>query len=66
MARKTSRKVTFKSRTEGSEGRTQLQERGTHHAEDIAGAMALRQKHAGVAGPGRESNRDEEVRKGRA
>lgn len=47
--------MTFKSRTEGSEGRTQLQERGTHQAEDIAGAMALRQKHGGVAGAGRES-----------
>lgn len=54
---------------EGSEGTTHLHERGTHQAdqaEDIAGAMALRQKHAGVAGAERESNRDEGVRMGRA
>lgn len=66
MEWETSRKVTFKSRTKGSEGTTQLHERGTHQAEDIAGAMALRQKHAVVAGAERESNRDEEVGKGRA
>lgn len=50
MARKTPWKATFKSRTEGSEGTTHLHERGMQQAdqaEDIAGAMALRQKHAG-------------------
>lgn len=66
MAQKVSWKVTFKSRTEGCEGASQLHERGTHQAEDTAGTMVLRQKHAGVAGAERERNRNEEVRKGRA